>query len=186
MGLDSFLTASKRLSPKSKKEKQIIEYLNSLNLDCTNSLYLSSYDEEQKPIKDYLNSFKLYGQVGEICEIIKHDDGYWAINTEAMYWRKANQIHSWFVENVQDGIDDCTINEVSIDKLNLLYDTIKKIGKNKTMADQLLPTSSGFFFGNTEYNSRYFHELSRTKKILKKILKPSTINHWEFSYSSSW
>ena len=23
------------------------------------------------------------------------------------YWRKANQIHKWFVDNVQGGIDDC-------------------------------------------------------------------------------
>ena len=23
------------------------------------------------------------------------------------YWRKQNAIHNWFVENVQDGIDDC-------------------------------------------------------------------------------
>jgi len=26
---------------------------------------------------------------------------------EAMYWRKANAIHRWFVENVQGGQDDC-------------------------------------------------------------------------------
>ena len=28
--------------------------------------------------------------------------------TEAAYWRKANQIHNWFVENIQDGEDDCS------------------------------------------------------------------------------
>ena len=26
---------------------------------------------------------------------------------EAMYWRKANQIHNWFVNNIQEGKDDC-------------------------------------------------------------------------------
>ena len=26
---------------------------------------------------------------------------------EVGYWRKANQIHNWFVENIQNGIDDC-------------------------------------------------------------------------------
>ena len=26
---------------------------------------------------------------------------------EAGYWRKANQIHNWFVQNVQNGNDDC-------------------------------------------------------------------------------
>lgn len=23
------------------------------------------------------------------------------------YWRKANAVHKWFVENVQDGVDEC-------------------------------------------------------------------------------
>lgn len=27
------------------------------------------------------------------------------------YWRKANQIHRWFVDNVQDGDDDCDYHE---------------------------------------------------------------------------
>lgn len=29
------------------------------------------------------------------------------IKAEIGYWRKANQIHKWFVDNVQDGEDDC-------------------------------------------------------------------------------
>ena len=32
------------------------------------------------------------------------------------YWRKANAIHSWFVENCQDGVDECQYsNEISVD-----------------------------------------------------------------------
>lgn len=30
-----------------------------------------------------------------------------SIREDVGYWRKANAIHSWFVENVQDGKDDC-------------------------------------------------------------------------------
>ena len=29
------------------------------------------------------------------------------IDEEVGYWRKANAIHKWFVDNVQDGNDDC-------------------------------------------------------------------------------
>jgi len=28
------------------------------------------------------------------------------------YWRKANHIHAWFVENVQNGVDDCKGNYI--------------------------------------------------------------------------
>ena len=37
------------------------------------------------------------------------------------YWRKANQIHNWFVQNVQGGEDDCGIYEVSQAKLILKH-----------------------------------------------------------------
>jgi hypothetical protein len=36
------------------------------------------------------------------------------------YWRKANQVHRWFVENVQDGVDDCGRYEVTRDQLEEL------------------------------------------------------------------
>jgi len=29
------------------------------------------------------------------------------IELDYAYWRKANQIHNWFVENVKDGVDNC-------------------------------------------------------------------------------
>ena len=36
------------------------------------------------------------------------------------YWRKANAIHNWFVENVQNGEDDCGRYYVSTEKLEEL------------------------------------------------------------------
>ena len=40
---------------------------------------------------------------------------------EICYWRKANAIHKWFVDNVQGGIDDCNYHdEVTEDKLKEL------------------------------------------------------------------
>ena len=35
----------------------------------------------------------------ELCEV----------RCRAAYWRKANQIHGWFVKNVQDDEDDCRL-----------------------------------------------------------------------------
>jgi len=36
---------------------------------------------------------------------------------EVMYWRKANHIHGWFVENIQGGIDECQESHVELDDL---------------------------------------------------------------------
>ena len=38
---------------------------------------------------------------------------------EVGYWRKANAIHNWFVNNIQNGKDDCRRYEVSKENLNL-------------------------------------------------------------------
>lgn len=43
------------------------------------------------------------------------------------YWRKANAIHNWFVNNVQEGVDDCKEYWVSIEKLQELLDLCKKV-----------------------------------------------------------
>ena len=46
------------------------------------------------------------------------------ITEEAVYWRKANQIHKWFVDNIQNGVDDCGEYYVSKENLEAL---LKKI-----------------------------------------------------------
>lgn len=45
------------------------------------------------------------------------------------YWRKANAIHKWFVENVQDGEDNCEEYDVSLEKLRDLLETCMKVIK---------------------------------------------------------
>jgi len=107
------------------------------------------------------------------------------IEEEAMYWRKANAIHSWFVDNVQDGNDDCKSYYVSKEKLQELFNLCKRVLADRSLASELLPTQSGFFFGGTEYDEYYFEELKNTKKALNKILSRKD-KHFEYYYSSSW
>jgi len=42
-------------------------------------------------------------------------------------WRKTNAVHRWFVENVQDGIDDCKEYYVEREQLETLLETCKKV-----------------------------------------------------------
>lgn len=49
------------------------------------------------------------------------------IEEDAGYWRKANAIHKWFVDNVQDGNDDCREYWVSREKMKELLDLCKKV-----------------------------------------------------------
>lgn len=49
------------------------------------------------------------------------------IEEDVMYWRKANHIHAWFVDNVQSGKDDCGTYFVSKDKLVELLSACQKV-----------------------------------------------------------
>lgn len=109
------------------------------------------------------------------------------ITVEAMYWRKSNQIHKWFVDNVQDGTDDCGNYEVSKEQLQQLVDLITKVLEDRTQAANLLPNSSGFFFGSQDYDDYYFEDLEVTKAGLEKMLaNEEFMKHWYFEYHSSW
>lgn len=98
------------------------------------------------------------------------------IREEAAYWRKANEIHKWFVDNCQDGEDDCREAWVSHEQLQELVDTCKTIlnapkSKQKQLAEELLPTQRGFFFGGTEYDEYYYEDLKYTVETLEPLLE---------------
>lgn len=46
--------------------------------------------------------------------------------SELVYWRKANMIHNWFVENVQNGKDDCNEYPVTRDQIVALFERCLK------------------------------------------------------------
>lgn len=99
------------------------------------------------------------------------------------YWRKANQIHNWFVINVQDGEDNCGSYYVSREHLEELKEVCINVLANPEMAEELLPTGSGFFFGSTEYDEYYFQDLNHTVGIITRCLE-SKFDYFE--YQSSW
>ncbi len=95
------------------------------------------------------------------------------------YWRKANQIHQWFVDNVQDGVDDCREGYVDPAKLSELRSLCKEA--LVTRDGSQLPPASGFFFGSTEVDDYYWSELEDTVEMLKDI-----DDDCEYYYHSSW
>jgi len=109
----------------------------------------------------------------------------------AMYWRKANQIHNWFVKEVQGGVDECQKTYVSLEDLQRLVDTCKEVLANRKKAADLLATQSGFFFGGTDYDKWYFEDLKRTVERLQYLLDFEKENAQEhifvsYYYHASW
>ena len=127
---------------------------------------------------------------------------WYRIAEEVGYWRKANQIHNWFVENIQDGIDDCDIHsEVTKEDLKELLDVCQKVYDSCAMivdpdnrwiiaepsvAKEFLPTTSGFFFGDTDYNEWYVDEIINTINIIQNVLETTDFEKQMIYYVSSW
>lgn len=57
------------------------------------------------------------------------------ISFEVGYWRKSNQIHNWFVKNVQNKKDDCGNYYVSRDDLKDLVKLCRKVKKSSILID---------------------------------------------------
>jgi hypothetical protein len=104
------------------------------------------------------------------------------ITEQVGYWRKANAIHNWFVENVQGSNDDCDEYPVSKEHLAKLLELVRAVLADRSRAAELLPTTAGFFFGSQEYDEYYFEDLKETEKILETALAEDG----SYYYQSSW
>ena len=110
----------------------------------------------------------------------------YGVNVEVVcvYWRKANQIHKWFVDNVQGGNDNCGEYYVSQNKLQELLDLVNRALAERNPA--LLSPQEGFFFGSTDIDEWYWQDLKNTKEKLERIFALPQLSDLSFYYSSSW
>ena len=66
-----------------------------------------------------------------------------------------------------------------------------KVIEDTSICEELLPTRSGFFFGNTDYNEWYVEQIDYTIKTLEEIIQEEKNLekqgfYSEFEYQASW
>lgn len=148
--------------------------------------------EEDLPSKEALETLRPYFIKRYYAWDTDHSYPHFSISQQVGYWRKANQIHRWFVDHVQNGEDDCDYHrECTKEVLEELLDTVNKVRKAPNnrfgvTAMSLLPVRKGFFFGNYDYDDWYKEDLEETVKILKKVLKTTDFETEMVFYLSSW
>jgi hypothetical protein len=108
------------------------------------------------------------------------------VEEQVAYWRKANAIHKWFVDNCQDGIDECQRSKtIEKEQMVELLELVNAVLLQPSCAENTLPSTSGFFFGGTDYDQYYMEDMKNTKEILEDVIK-----NWdedaEYFYQSSW
>ena len=165
MGLDMYLSAKKH-----------VEKVNWLAIRDNEEL---SYDSPEviNPL------WKNIVDTAEMSDVATDIYGVY-VEVTCAYWRKANQIHKWFVDNVQGGNDNCGEYYVSQNKLQELLDLV-----NRALAERnptLLSPQGGFFFGSTDIDEWYWNDLKNTKAKLERVFALPEMSDLSFYYSSSW
>jgi hypothetical protein len=105
------------------------------------------------------------------------------ISIDAMYWRKANAIHNWFVCNIQNGEDDCNEYHVGHGQLEELLSYCRQA--LETRDPEILEPVEGFFFGSTEIDEGYWDDIQNTVTGLERALTLPE-KEYDFYYQSSW
>lgn len=154
-----------------------------LDMYLSRSVYISNYEhdpKEQKLAKAVMDALDIKDQA-------TYANGGITVRLPAAYWRKANAIHGWFVNNCQDGVDDCRESYVSTEQLTQLRDLCRDILAGTKTKDDMQPTA-GFFFGNTDNDEWYRADLADTVEKLDKLFATPPIGKYgdEFYYRSSW
>jgi len=107
------------------------------------------------------------------------------VNVNCVYWRRANAIHKWFVDTLANGVDECQPIYVTKENLHTLVSLCEQVLADPTRAEELLPTTSGFFFGGTAYDEWYMEDIKHTKESLDRVIS-ETNDTVDFEYVASW
>ena len=117
--------------------------------------------------------------------LIRQDDwtGY-TVQIPVGYWRKANAIHGWIVNECADGVDECQRIYVPCEKAQELVDYCKSVLAENDKANELLPPVAGFFFGGYEIDEWYLESIQQTIDIFEPLLASDEADR--IYYQASW
>lgn len=59
-------------------------------------------------------------------------------------------------------------------------------GKDEGRIKEILPTTSGFFFGGTAYDEYYFSDVEETIRIINNVLETTDFEKELVVYEASW
>lgn len=108
---------------------------------------------------------------------------------DVVYWRKENAVHSYMVNNLQRGKDDCGEYILSKEFLTQFKEDLEGVLSGELDCKEVLPTKSGFFFGSIEYDEYYYKSLRYSYDEIEKLLKEYDEDIEEgyiYYYGSSW
>ena len=93
------------------------------------------------------------------------------------YWRKFDGLHQWFVNNVQEGHDDCRPAFVSVDTLTELEEQLEQVSDDPASASEHFTADIDETLedGEVDYTLNVLHHARRLQE-----------QGWDIYYRASW
>lgn len=82
-----------------------------------------------------------------------------------VYFRKVNFVYAYFAHKL---VDECCFADKS--DIEELISRCDRVLADHSLAQELLPTRSGFFFGSTDYDRWYFSDVEDCKQQMEDLL----------------
>lgn len=176
MGLDMYLYKVKRIDNASARDLAVINnYFEWMKHELDNDIHYEMEDWCGIGLEDvniplahkYLREYKKRYATWDT----EMKYGWRTIYEMIGYWRKANHIHKWFVDNVQGGNDDCSDYEVSKGKLEALLCLCKVVKDNSKLVDGKV--QNGYKFENYKEvpimeDGQYIEDSTIAEKLLPR------------------
>lgn len=97
-------------------------------------------------------------------QYIEHVD----LDEELFYYRKVNQLQNYF-EDKHD-IDNCGKVILTENIVKDILNRVNQVLENNELAEELFPTTNGFFYGGTDYDEYYYNIIKVIKENMNKLL----------------
>lgn len=119
--------------------------------------------------------------------LMKRTKGEKESSEQVAYWRKANQVREWMVRNTgYSEKNNLEMHLLTREQLVKLLNDSKKVIESPELAETVMPTKDGYFFGSTEYDEEYLEELKNTVSMVTDVLTRTNFKEEEICYLEWW
>lgn len=118
----------------------------------------------------------------EVSEAFKYELKH-CFAPEDVYFRKVNFVYAFFSNEMVN--ESCIVDKTRIGQLKDACEDVLAHKGDVSYAQSVLPTQGGFFFGSTDYNDWYWHDvkdcLTKIKRLYKSMGEDDFVL-WDFSW----
>ena len=139
----------------------------------TDENYINAYERLRKSVSKFFDYEWYTKDLDNVCDTKSVKIWYGSHIScvspiEDIYYRKVNFVYRFFNERSHFESECCWVTKEMAEEL---VNKCDEVINNKDKASEILPTTSGFFFGSTNYDNWYLDDVKSVRRDFKKLLE---------------